>query len=261
MTRSKKNYLIQLAQILPKIQRRMPSRIERSRFWARLEDGLYARGLLSGKNGKEIWDSFHRSDSPQEWYAFAGKTFPAHQQRDEILGFLSLATLQSPRIVMEIGTAQSGTNFLLGQTMDSVEMLIAMDLRVRNIHLLNQFSRSELTRVVLEGSSYAPSTYERVKKVLSGRPLDVLFIDGDHTYNGVKADYQMYRPLVRKGGLIAFHDIVDDHHTKYGRPGLGWSGGVPKFWRELKLQGEFSSCSEFIAEPDQDGMGIGVLQI
>jgi predicted O-methyltransferase YrrM len=91
--------------------------------------------------------------------------------------------------------------------------------------------------------------------------LDVLFIDGDHTYDGVKADYQMYRPLVRKGGLIAFHDIVDDHQTKYGRPGIGWAGGVPMFWREVKLQKEFSSCSEFIADPDQDGMGIGVLQI
>jgi cephalosporin hydroxylase len=261
MTNSRKHLLIQLAQIVPKIQRRMPSEIQRSPLWTRLEDGLYARGLLAGKNGREIWDSFHRSDSPQDWFAFAGKTFPAHQQRDEILGFLSMATLQSPRVVMEIGTAQSGTNFLLGQIMDSVEMLIAMDLRIRNMRLLSQFSRTGLNRVFLEGSSYTSSSYERVKKVLSGRPLDVLFIDGDHTYDGVKADYQMYRPLVKKGGLIAFHDIVDDHQTSYGRPGLGWSGGVPKFWCELKLQNDFSSCSEFIADPDQDGMGIGVLQI
>jgi cephalosporin hydroxylase len=260
MTNSKKHYLIQLAHILPKIQRRMPSGIQRSRLWERLEDSLYSRGLLSGKNGREIWDSFHRSVSPQDWFAFAGKTFPAHQQRDEILGFLSMAILQSPRVVMEIGTAQSGTNFLLGQIMDSVEILIAMDLRVRNMRLLSHFSRTGLNRVFLEGSSYTPSSYERVKNVLSGRPLDVLFIDGDHTYDGVKADYQMYRSLVRKGGLIAFHDIVDDHQTKYGRPGIGWAGGVPQFWRELKLQNEFSSCNEFIADPDQDGMGIGVLQ-
>jgi predicted O-methyltransferase YrrM len=38
--------------------------------------------------------------------------------------------------------------------------------------------------------------------------LDFLFIDGDHTYEGVKQDFEMYTPLVRKGGLVAMHDIV-----------------------------------------------------
>jgi len=43
---------------------------------------------------------------------------------------------------------------------------------------------------------------------LNGEPLDFLFIDGDHTYEGVKRDFEMYSPLVRNGGIIAFHDIV-----------------------------------------------------
>jgi hypothetical protein len=48
-----------------------------------------------------------------------------------------------------------------------------------------------------------------------------LFIDGDHTYEGVRRDFEMYSPLVRKGGIIAFHDIY---------PGPEESvGGVPKF--------------------------------
>ena len=42
----------------------------------------------------------------------------------------------------------------------------------------------------------------------SGPDDDFLFIDGDHT--GVGRDYEMYRDLVRPGGLIAFHDIVAD---------------------------------------------------
>jgi len=71
----------------------------------------------------------------------------------------------------------------------------------------------------------------------------------------------MYRPLVRKGGLIAFHDIVDDHRTKYGFSNVGWAGGVPIFWRELKRAGIYTNICEFISDPDQDGMGIGVLQV
>jgi predicted O-methyltransferase YrrM len=37
-------------------------------------------------------------------------------------------------------------------------------------------------------------------------PYDFLFIDGDHTVEGVRKDYDMYAPLVRKGGIVAFHD-------------------------------------------------------
>jgi len=37
-------------------------------------------------------------------------------------------------------------------------------------------------------------------------PLDVLYIDGDHTYEGVKADYERHAPRVKPGGVIFFHD-------------------------------------------------------
>ncbi|MGD2133708.1 MAG: FkbM family methyltransferase [Maricaulaceae bacterium] len=35
---------------------------------------------------------------------------------------------------------------------------------------------------------------------------DVLILDGDHSFNGVKADYQNYLPMVRQGGFIIFDD-------------------------------------------------------
>jgi cephalosporin hydroxylase len=36
--------------------------------------------------------------------------------------------------------------------------------------------------------------------------VDFLWIDGDHTYEGCKADYENYSPLVVPGGLIGIHD-------------------------------------------------------
>lgn len=36
--------------------------------------------------------------------------------------------------------------------------------------------------------------------------VDVLFIDGDHSYIGVKSDCDYYLPLLKHGGLVAFHD-------------------------------------------------------
>jgi predicted O-methyltransferase YrrM len=61
--------------------------------------------------------------------------------------------------------------------------------------------------VVLNGDSHERSTLRRLKDQLARRPVDVLFIDGDHTLDGALADWHMYGPLVRAGGLVLFHDI------------------------------------------------------
>ncbi len=38
------------------------------------------------------------------------------------------------------------------------------------------------------------------------RPIDLLFIDGDHTYEGCSTDIKSWLPFVRRGGWVAFHD-------------------------------------------------------
>lgn len=40
-----------------------------------------------------------------------------------------------------------------------------------------------------------------------GQVIDVLFIDGDHRYEGVKKDIENWLPFVKKGGVIFFHDF------------------------------------------------------
>ena len=41
------------------------------------------------------------------------------------------------------------------------------------------------------------------------RPCALIFVDGDHTYDGARADYVRWRELVAPGGDILFHDAVD----------------------------------------------------
>ena len=53
------------------------------------------------------------------------------------------------------------------------------------------------------------------------KEIDILLIDGDHSYEGVKADYERYVPFVKKGGLILIHDVCNH-------------GAVKRFWKELK---------------------------
>lgn len=49
-------------------------------------------------------------------------------------------------------------------------------------------------------------------KMWNQGPIDMLFIDGDHSYEGVKLDYEKWSPHVKKGGVIAFHDYSDRWH-------------------------------------------------
>ena len=87
-----------------------------------------------------------------------------------------------------------------------------------------------------------------VKKTLERYKLEFLFIDGDHTYTGVKTDFEMYSKLVAKGGIIALHDIVPGSLEKVG--------GVPRFWNEIKHNFE---CLELVENWKQGGKGIGVI--
>ncbi|HYC71169.1 MAG TPA: class I SAM-dependent methyltransferase [Opitutaceae bacterium] len=37
--------------------------------------------------------------------------------------------------------------------------------------------------------------------------IDLIFVDGDHSYEGCKADIDAWLPFVRAGGVMAFHDF------------------------------------------------------
>jgi predicted O-methyltransferase YrrM len=93
--------------------------------------------------------------------------------------------------------------------------------------------------------SHDPATVSAVCDALDG-PLDLLFLDGDHSADGVARDFALYEPLVRSGGLIAFHDI-DAHAT----------GGVPAFWRETRDRYEHIEIVDRRHAPQ--GLGIGIL--
>ena len=69
------------------------------------------------------------------------------------------------------------------------------------------------------GDSYSPAVYlmeddsQSIVEVIffTGRPnpyIDVLFVDGDHSYEGVQRDSK-WASLVRSGGLVIFHDCYD----------------------------------------------------
>lgn len=75
------------------------------------------------------------------------------------------------------------------------------------------------------GDSQKPETRKKLEAWLAGRMIDLLFIDGWHTYQAVKSDYEIFGPLTKH--VIAIHDI----HT----PPLGPDDpvDVARLWNEI----------------------------
>ncbi len=174
----------------------------------------------------------------------------AQQIRSEILGLAAVVRALEPRVVLEIGTAKGGTLLLWSQL--ASRHVISCDLRVPGYRraLYARFpppgSRCRVT--LLEGSSHEAAFRASVEQTLGGEPVDFLFIDGDHTEAGVSADYGDYRGLVRPGGLIAFHDIVEKQPFADNQ--------VQQLWKRLRAE---PGSQEIVEDPEQCGFGIGVL--
>jgi cephalosporin hydroxylase len=170
----------------------------------------------------------------------------------EILQLLKLLSSLSPRRLMEIGSAKGGTLFLFSRVAAPDALLVSLNLPhpAWQKRMLTSFSRQQQRIELVQGDSHDPATLAYVQGLLNGDPLDFLLIDGDHSYAGVKSDYEMYGSLVGPRGFIAFHDIIPNRQANYG---------VSQFWQEVKLMYP-GSTSEFVAAEDQSSYGIGVLR-
>jgi Methyltransferase domain len=165
----------------------------------------------------------------------------AIQKHEELAGFLALiADLEPLNIIVEVGAYAGGTLWAWQQLGARV---IGVDMPPYGMPDGPTVNGEGMT--VILGDSHAQTTLDNLVAELGGEPIDVLFIDGDHTYEGVKADYEMYSPLVRPGGVIGFHDICT-HPTM---PFIE----VDKFW--MSLVGD----KEEILTPPLTWGGIGVI--
>lgn len=190
----------------------------------------------------------------------AAPEFAPLQHRVEFVTLMAQAAERRPRVVVEIGAFRGGTGFLLARVARPDAVIVLVDDQFDDIRqaALASFSLPGQRIVCLRGNSQTAEMKARVVTAVGGRPVDVLFIDGDHRYDGVSRDFALYSPLVRPGGLIAFHDIVTDRRSAAGAATTGDAGGVPRFWRELKARFG-ADAAEAVRDPLQDACGIGMI--
>ena len=78
------------------------------------------------------------------------------------------------------------------------------------------------------GDTQKPETLKKLKRKLNGRLINILFIDGDHHYEAIKSDFEMYAPLC--SDIIAIHD-TECFRYKKRRTARVW-----QYWDELKAR-------------------------
>ena len=194
--------------------------------------------------------------SKEEKFELLSRVLPSHQLRGEFSAFLKHVNNQKLNVIVEIGTADCGTHLLLSELIPGKKMMIAIDLEIRNTMTCKLFNSNGDQKFFISGSSHDNRTYNRLTKLLNNSKIDLLFIDGDHSYLGVKKDFEIYKSFVSDKGIIAFHDIVPDIFSRTGTKTNSYVGEVPKFWSEIK--NNYNSL-EFIESSKQDGCGIGVI--
>jgi predicted O-methyltransferase YrrM len=209
---------------------------------------------------RELTRDVHQPDRLVD-FVFRHPGIASNQNRREILELLARLQELRPRLLCEIGSAAGGTLFLFSRVAHPEARVLSIDVnndsaRVERFQLLVR-SRQQLT--CLGADSRAPETLEKFRSWIGDGKLDFLFIDGDHSLEGVANDYRMYGPHVRPGGIVAFHDIVPDFKSRYGVDTGTYTGGVPEFWAQLKQ--ELPHSFEFVDHRLQDGLGIGVVEV
>lgn len=130
----------------------------------------------------------------------------------------------SPVNILEIGS--KGCTFFIFSKF-STGKKVAVDITDRRRDLHHFMFGEDFTFFV--GDSQTVEMRDKVKDFCP--TYDFIFIDGDHSYDGVKRDFELYKELLSPRGYCVFHDI-DPNHIFKGNMG---GGDVWKFWEDLNI--------------------------
>lgn len=178
------------------------------------------------------------------------------QHVHEITRLYRFVEERRPHALLEIGTAKGGSLFLFCQAAADDATVVSIDLPLgRNgggypawkAPIYKKFVKPGQRLELLRTSSHLPVSRDQARAIAPGG-YDLIMIDGDHSYEGVKIDFELYSPLLAPGGVIVLHDILNNRFD----PEIE----VDRLWNEIKPRYE---TLEIVDSYDQGNLGIGVV--
>lgn len=179
----------------------------------------------------------------------------ASQNEYELRSLIALMQQRGARSYMEVGARHGDTFYEVMTSLPVGSFGLAMDLpgglwgTDKSVNSLKDAVK-ELRRIGYDivlslGDSKLEASIDTA--MAFGR-YDAVLIDGDHLYEGAKADWLNYGPL---GKMVAFHDIVGSGQAEkvHGNP-----VEVPRLWAEIKAS--VAETVEFVAPGSKMGIGV-----
>jgi predicted O-methyltransferase YrrM len=132
---------------------------------------------------------------------------------DEAALLYGLVRSLGPATIAELGRYKGGSTFVIAAAMAEGSELWSYDLHLHGPggprgEDLDRELGDALGRFGLDGGVRLLVADTRTAEQ-PPRPCDLVFVDGDHSYEGVRADVERWRGAVRPGGHMLFHDALE----------------------------------------------------
>lgn len=218
-----------------------------------------------------------QDDLARLWHKIAAQgstaNFGTSQRRHELIPLLELYQRAQPKIVIEVGVAQSGTMCCWTTLGTKTCTIIGVDQslndsRPRPGEPVDSMFYSGTLKMYDQGGGFLhlrkhqqqlygvngwtteQSTKDQLARILNHRKADWIWNDASHSKELFAHDFQWLWPLLDEGGVFCAHDIMPSKAD-------GCDKSVE--WERIKREEEYSACYEFKGSRHDDSMGIGVL--